>query len=98
MPTSSSRLSAKIERIITLTMRSEMYGLSVGPTTASTKAHSRGMKYEMRCMSDLASHETFGSPDENYRHQHIDAHAAQLCKEHLAKGVDEAHQQRRDER
>src|SRR5450755_4710364 len=48
--------------------------------------------------SEATLHQSFRAPDENDRHQHVDADAAPFGEEHLAEGVDGADQQRRDER
>src|SRR5678816_1491967 len=48
--------------------------------------------------SEATLHQPFRAPDEDDRHQHVDADAAPLSEEDLAEGVDEADQQRRDQR
>src|SRR5436309_5348104 len=60
---------------------------SSGPTAAIASAP-----------SEATLHQPFGPPDQDDRHQHVDAAAAPLGEEHLAEGVDEADQQRRDQR
>src|SRR6185295_14222172 len=48
--------------------------------------------------SEATFHQPFGPPDQDDRHQQIDADAAPLGEEDLAEGVDESDQERRDER
>src|ERR1019366_6452218 len=48
--------------------------------------------------SGATLHQPFGPPDEDHRHQQIDADAAPLGEEDLAEGIDEADEQRGDER
>src|SRR5947209_13666420 len=48
--------------------------------------------------SEATLFRSLGPPDQDDRHQHVDADAAPLREEDLAEGVDEADQQRGDER
>src|ERR1017187_5698492 len=47
--------------------------------------------------SGATFHQPFGPPDEDHRHQQVDADAAPFGEEHLAEGVDETDQERGDE-
>src|SRR6187399_914808 len=65
------------------------------PTSALTSAPSS--RSSLPAPSEATLHQPFRPPDEDDRHQHVDADAAPLGEEDLAEGVDEADQQRRDQ-
>ena len=95
-----------------LTTRSCTYGDSTAGSAASTAARdgSAGRAATASSAPTVAQlarcrgrhqrplHQALGPPDQDHRHQQVDADAAALGEEDLAEGVDEADQQRGDQR
>src|SRR5664279_1648214 len=67
--------------------RRAMSGIAPTSARASTSA-----------ASEATLHQPLGAPDQDHRHQHVDADAAPFGEEDLAEGVDEADQQGCDQR
>src|SRR4051812_8258347 len=68
------------------------------PMSGNTPTSARTSSATVAAASEATLHQPFGAPDQDDRHQHVDADAAPLGEEDLAEGVDEADQQRGDER
>ena len=67
-------------------------------TGAAHQPSSSGARPPPGPISSQRLHQPLGPPDQDHRHQQVDADAAELGEEHLAEGVDETDEQRRDQR
>src|SRR5690606_39101651 len=100
-PTSSSRLSAKMARIIIFVTRSTPNLLPASGTSASaassTSATTMETEVDERTVSGTPE-QPFRAPQQDRGHQHVDEQTGRLRKEHGAEGLDETDEHRREQR
>src|SRR5690606_32533463 len=100
-PTSSSRLSAKMARIIIFVTRSMPNRLPMSGNSASAASSTRPARTEKEVEERTGSgtpEQPFRAPQQDRGHQHVDEQAGSLREEDRAEGLDESDEHRRQQR